>query len=82
MKNFNNYHLDLLNSTDTLSDFFNGLECQDNGEALEGVYLGSFVHDYERSTQNYNVAIKGLDHDDVAIIDFNGSLDIRPDFKL
>ena len=63
-----------MNSTDTLSDFFNGLQCQDNGEALEGVYLGSFVHDYERSTQNYNVAIKGLDHDDVAIIDFNGSL--------
>ena len=70
-----------MNSTDTLSDFFNGLQCQDNGEALEGVYLGSFVHDYERSTQNYNVAIKGLDHDDVAIIDFNGSLNSRPNLR-
>merc|ERR1712088_731438 len=62
---------DLLNSTENLGNYFNGLTCQDNGEALAGVYLGSFVHDYERSTQNYNVAIKGLQHDDVAIVDFN-----------
>ena len=36
------------------------LSCDDNGEALPGVYLGNFNYDIARSVQTYTVPIYGL----------------------